>query len=235
MIEENFNKVEKLASAVYNNVVSGLSGYNSNPSISMEQLEDAVIDERLQIIKEYSIRGLLNYKDLYISINCIPVDCNTSLERCSKCLQHIPEDETKVAHFEIPQLINDLGDVAISYIGSTDRMNPFVFYTSTTALQYRKYRKRKQNKPYVWIDTTPNENEMYDCFLFNAPFVTEVSVVGAFKDLRQLCNNNCSNNNLKDHKSFLDATIVDRLTKKMLLYYRQYHMPPHPNDQTYKP
>lgn len=229
-----FNKVEKLASAVYNNVVSGLSGYNSNPTISMEQLEDAVVDERLQIIKEYFIRGLLSIKDLYISLNCIPVDCDTSLDRCPDC---VPQDEcysSKVAHFEIPQLINDLGDAAISYIGSSDMMNPFVFYTSATALKYRSYRKRKQNKPYVWVDTTPNEKGMYDCFLFNAPFVSQVSVVGAFKDLRQLCNLPCMKDK-EDQKSFLDADIVDRLTKKTLAYYRQYYMPPHPNDQTYRP
>ena len=114
-------------------------------------------------------------------------------------------------------------------------MNPFVFYTSTTALKYRSYRKRRKDKPYVWIDTTPNKNGMYDCFLFNAPFVDVISVVGAFKDIRQICDNNCSDNNQIDQKSFLDAEIVDRLTKKILTYYRQYHMPPHPNDQTYKP
>ena len=229
-----FNKIEKLASAVYNNIVSGLAGYNSNPSISMEQLEDAVIDERLLLVKEYFLKGLLNIKDLYISINCIPIDCDTSLERCTKCLGYSIDDETKVAHFEIPQLITDLGDLAISYIGSADRMNPFIIYTSSTALKYRSYRKRKQNKPYVWVDTTPNENGMYDCFLFNAPFVTEVSVVGAFKDLRDLCNYECMKNQ-EDQKSFLDADIVDRLSKKMLAYYRQYYIPPHPNDQTYKP
>lgn len=89
MNETSFNKVEKLASAVYNNIVSGLAGYNSNPSISMEQLEDSVVDERLQIIKEYTLKGIINNKDLYISINCIPVDCNTSLERCSECLGYI--------------------------------------------------------------------------------------------------------------------------------------------------
>jgi hypothetical protein len=42
-----FMLVSKLASAIYNDVVSGLQGYHHNPSISMEQLEDDVVDERL--------------------------------------------------------------------------------------------------------------------------------------------------------------------------------------------
>lgn len=238
MTETTFNKVEKLASAIYNNIVSGLAGYHNNPSLSMEQLEDAVVNERLQIIKEYMLKGILNYKDLYTSLHCIQVDCDTNLDRCSKCTDQLRSKDctsNKISHFEIPQVINDLGDAAISYIGSTDMMNPFVIYTSSTALKYRTYRKRKQNKPYVWIDTTPNENGMYDCFLFNAPFVDQVTVIAAFKDLRQLCTLSSCMKDVEDQKSFLDTDIVDRLTKKMILYYRQYHMPPHPNDQTYKP
>jgi hypothetical protein len=37
----------KLASAVYNDIVGGLRGYVSNPTMSMEQLEDDIVDERL--------------------------------------------------------------------------------------------------------------------------------------------------------------------------------------------
>lgn len=56
---------EKLASAIYNDIMSGLRGYSSNPSMSLEQLEDDIIDERLQIIKEYFIKGLVPKKRTY--------------------------------------------------------------------------------------------------------------------------------------------------------------------------
>ena len=52
-------QVEKLASAIYNDIVGGLSGITSTPAISIEQLQDDIVDERLQIIKEYSSRLLL--------------------------------------------------------------------------------------------------------------------------------------------------------------------------------
>ena len=51
--------ISKLASAIYNDVVSGLVGITSNPTMSLEQLEDDVVDERLQIIKEYSLKNLI--------------------------------------------------------------------------------------------------------------------------------------------------------------------------------
>ena len=89
--------IEKLASAVHNNVISGLAGYHINYSLNRKQLEDAVVDERLSLIREYTFKGINLSKDLYISINCIPVDCK-NIERC-KCKQ---ECGTPTLHFEIP-------------------------------------------------------------------------------------------------------------------------------------
>ena len=88
--------VSKLASAIYNDVVSGLAGITSNPTMSLEQLEDDVVDERLQIIKEYSLKNLIPRKDLMMAINCIDVDCK-SLERCSCGKQS--DGDTITAHF----------------------------------------------------------------------------------------------------------------------------------------
>ena len=44
--------VKKLASSIYNDVMTGLIGITSTPNMSIEQLEDEIIDERLTIIKE---------------------------------------------------------------------------------------------------------------------------------------------------------------------------------------
>jgi hypothetical protein len=64
----------------------------------MEQLEDDIVDERLQIIKEYSLKGVFPKRDLLLSLNCIDVDCE-SLDRC-RC--ETSENDELVAHFEIP-------------------------------------------------------------------------------------------------------------------------------------
>ena len=228
-----YNQIEKLASAIRNDVVSGLRGYHTNLSMSLEQLEQDIIDERLQILKEYSLKGILPAKDLYISINCIPIDCK-SIERC-RCVDPNDCSEPPMAHFEIPQVLNDYGDLAIDYIGSTDRQLPFIFYTSTTAFRYHKYRKRGKNRPYVWIDITPNENGMYDCFVFNAPLLSNISITAIFKDLRQLENYSCCIDMQDNNMSFIDNEIKKRLTEKKIRYYRQLATPLVPNDQSYQP
>lgn len=223
--------IEKLASQIRNDVVSGLKGYHSNLSMNMQQLEDEVVACRLAVLKEYMTRGVLPIKDLVMAINCIDVDCQ-SLERCT-CGQTGGD----VAHFEIPQLISDYGKQAIEYIGSVDRQNKFTIITSLSELENKKYRKRGQNKPYVWIDYAPNSNGMLDCFLFNAPFITQVSIVGIFKDPRQLNRYKCCNVDELEgpdvNYSFIDKAVKDKLTKEKLYYYRQLQPKSLPNTQEY--
>lgn len=226
--------IEKLASSIRNDVVSGLRGYHQNQSMNMDQLEDEVVACRLEILHQNFLKGVLPIKDLLIAINCVDVDCK-SLERCS--CREFNEDDTLVAHFEIPQLISYYGKQAIEYIGSVDRQNKFQVVTSLTELETRKYKRRNTNKPYVWIDYSPNENGMLDCFIFNAPFVEQVSVVGIFKDPRQLRIYNCCNtdelNGPDVNPSFIDKQIKDKLTKEKLYYYRQLAPQRLPNDQQY--
>jgi hypothetical protein len=170
----------KLASAIYNDIVSGLKGYHQTPAMSLEQLEDDIVDERLLIIKEYALRGMIPRRELLLSLNCIPVDCE-NLERC-KCDRD--ECDELVAHFEIPQISFEFGVNPIEYIGTTDRMLQFVIYTKPWMMKYNKYRKRAKKKPFVYIDFTPNENNMNDGFIFNAPLIKQLSAVFIPKDPR---------------------------------------------------
>lgn len=227
-----YNKLDKLASAIRNDVVSGLRGYHHNMSMSLEQLKDDIIEERLLILKEYSLKGILPLRDLYTSINCIQVDCK-DIERCRCGTSEDKCFSTPTAHFEIPQIVNDYGSLAIDYVGSSDRQMPFIFYTSSSAFRYHKYRKRGKNKPYIWIDTTPNENGMYDCFVFNAPLLSQVSITAIFKDLRQLERFSCCTENLDDNLTFIDTEVKKRLTEKKLRYYRSFAAPIKPNNQEY--
>lgn len=226
--------IEKLASQIINDVVSGLRGYHSNLALNRDQLGDEIVACRLEILHQYFLKGIIPVKDLLIAINCVNVDCE-SLERC-RCREY-NEDDTLVAHFQIPQLISYYGKQAIEYIGSTDRRNKFQVITSLTELENRQYKKRGKDKPYVWIDTAPNAEGMLDCFIFNAPFLEQVSVVGVFKDPRQLNRYNCCNtdelNGPDVNPSFVDQLVKDKLTKEKLYYYRQMAAQRLPNDQQY--
>lgn len=220
-------QISKLASAIYNDVMAGLSGYSATPTMSLEQLEDEVVEERLLIIKEYALKNLVPVKDLSMQINCIPVDCK-SMDKCCGDTQY----SKAIAHFEIPQTLNEYGIDSLQYIGSVDKQVPFTIYTSTM-YQYHKYRIRTPRKPYVYIDTTPNENNMYDGWIFNAPLLETISVVGIFKDPRQIEEFSCCLADL-DNMNFIDTEVKKRLTEKKLRYYRQMLTTPTPNNQVAK-
>lgn len=225
--------IEKLASAIKNDVVSGLRGYHQNLSLNIEQLQDEIVACRLSIIKQYALKGIFPIEDLLMSINCINIDCE-SLERCP-CNK---SSDSTIAHFEIPQIVTDYGELAINYIGSTDRKYRFNIVMSLFEFNTIKYRKRGSKRPYVWIDLSPNKNGMLDCFVFNAPLLKQVSVVAIFKDPRQLdqydcCKDEDASLGADTNLSFIDELVRDKLTKEKLYYYRQLAAQPLPNDQQY--
>lgn len=219
----------KLASAIYNNVVSGLVGFSTTPTISLDQIEDEVVTERLQIIKEYALKNLVPREDLMMAINCIPVDCK-SMDKCpcGKASYSKP-----VAHFEIPQLINGTPGGSVEFVGSVDRQIQFKVYDST-AFQYHKFLRRGATKPYVYIEPTPNENNKYDGWIFNAPLLEVISVIGIFKDPRQVAEYDCCATTELENFTFISTEIIKRLTEKYLRYYRGYLQQPQPNTQAPK-
>lgn len=235
-----YTSISRLADAIINDVYGGLKGYHTNLSISKEQLEQDIVDLRLLIIKEYMVKGILPVQDLLTSINCIPVDCD-SLEKC-KC--STSSDSNPTMHFQIPQILFDYGlGKAIYYIGSVDKQLPFIVYTKplNRVSTIQKYRKRGKTKPWVYIDVTPNSEGLLDCYVFGAPFLKQVSVVGIFKDPRQLEEFQCCGDNGQEsitytdsNFNFIDTAIKDRLIKSKLYYYRQLAPALKPNTQSYE-
>lgn len=225
-------ELNKLASAILNDILSGLRGITSNISLSIEQLEDDIIDERLTIIKEYALKGLLPVKDLVTSINCLEVDCKP-IENCNLCNSNLNVRETNIPHVEIPQIVTDLGVDAIQYFGTVDRNTPFKIYTDIS-YQYHKYNRWLGRKPYIYIDTSPNENGMYDCYIFNAPLIKTLSIIAVFKDPRQLEQFTCCNAEEVSNMNFLTNDIKRRITEKKVRWYRNLAAPNLPNDQVAK-
>lgn len=219
--------LEKLASAIHNNVMSGLHGATINVPFTLEQVEDGIINERMQIIKEYALKNLIPENDLAYSIRCIKVDCE-SLDRCP-CS---PIERTKLKHIEIPQVFTEFSNSGILFVGSTDGYIDYKVYT-TNAYKHHKSKRRGSNKPYVWFDLTPNKNNMIDGFIFNMDGpLKEVLVKIVPKDIRQLDNFTCCSGESPDNISFINNEIERRLTEKYIRWYRQLASPQSPNDQT---
>ena len=74
---------------------------------------------------------------------------------------------------------------------------------------------------------------MYDGYIFNAPYIKEISIVAVFKDLRQLEKYSCCADLQDDNFSFINNEIRNRLSKQKIYFYRQMAAPIIPNNQEY--
>ena len=214
--------VNQIASAIINDLFSGnLVSLSNRAMISQEQIEDECIEARCAIIKDWYLKNILNLGDMMVAINCIEVDCKDQ-NKCS-CMSSLAN--AKMAkHFEIPQLMPGLGVDALAFVGSTDRSHAFKVYYNLEAIKYQqhyqKYRKRPNNKPFVYIEKTPNENGMYDCWIFDAPFVQYIAVIGIFKDPRQLEKYNCCDDIDYLEMGAISNEIKNRILQKKIQLYR---------------
>lgn len=222
-------KIEVLASVILNEVKAGLSGMNANPTISEEQIEDEIIETRHTLIKELYLKGILKKHDLMLAINCIDVDCKDPAKCCDF------NSGKAVKHFEIPPLVESLGKDAIDYIGAADRGNNLKdnVYFSATLAEKHKYKRYGGDSPYIYIEKTPNENGMYDCWIYNLPFIKRISIIGIFRDPRDLKEYDCCNDDVASYLDLGSITdlVKDQLLKNKFYYYRQAIEMPVPNKQ----
>lgn len=220
--------LDKIASSIWNDLYGGTSGFNANPAISMFQIEDECVEKRQVVIRELFTKGLLKLNDLAVTLNCINVECD-NMVKCDRCDQ-APFSYKMQPHFEIPQLLPDVEEDAIIYIGSADGMYPFKVYYSTEGIKMNKYRRRSSNDPFIYIDRTPNSNQMCDCWVFNAPFIKQIKVTAVFKDLRQLEQFACCRD--FDYLDFgiISDEVKNRVKKDKFIFYRENLSKPHLTD-----
>lgn len=210
-------ELNKLTSAIINDLWGGnLIPLSNRSLISEEQIADECIETRSSIIREWYQRSLLKKHDLMTAINCVPVDCKDQ----NKCACKDITNAKNAKHFEIPILLDGLGSDAIEFIGSTDRSESYKVYYTKEATKYQQYKKRGSSKPYVYVERTPNENNMYDCWIFNAPYVKNIAVIGIFKDPRQLDVYNCCNKTEYLDLGSISDEIKRRIIAKKVQLYR---------------
>lgn len=198
----------------------------------MLQLEDEIMEKRQGVIIDLFAKNLLKLEDLAVTINCVEVDCENMI-KCDSCDKTPLANKTQ-AHFEIPQLLTTVGEGAIIYIGSADGMVPFRVYFSMESAKANQYRRRRSSEPYVYVDLTPNSNQMCDCWLFNAPFVKQVKVTAVFKDLRQLEEYTCCRD--FDYLDFgiISDEVKNRVKKDKFMFYRENLSQPYPTNTVYR-
>ena len=194
--------------------------------ISLEQLMDEVVAERNIILKEYLLKGIINFQEMFLSINCVEVNC----DYMSKCCE-LPIGE-KALHFEIPPIMYINGVNTIKFIGSIDRKVKYKVYTDDS-YRFHQYKRRGSNKPYVYVDTAINANGNLDCYIFNLPMVKYISIVALFQDPRKLLDWDCCSNSEESilECGILSDEILKRLTEKYIRWYKTAAQPVLPNNQ----
>lgn len=219
--------IDKLSSIAYNSIIGGLQGYEATQNISLVQLKDELIQTRMTILQKYAIQNRLPYKDLYLSIDCIDVTCKPIGECCGEVYSE------PLPHFEIPQIFVGGGDESIQYIGTIDKSKKFKVYTSPQLFRFHKYKTMGSNKPYVYLDMTPNKNNKIDGYIFNAPLLEKISVSAIFKDPRDLEDYLCCDYDFENlqNLNFIDTEAIDTVVNKYLKYYRQLYPQPQQNNQ----
>lgn len=220
-------ELSKITSAIINDLYGGSAGLTANPSISYEQIEDEVVEKRIAVIKELYHKGLINPDELAMSINCIPVECE-DMAACDNCSADYFISNKKNLHCEIPILMDDVD--AILYIGSVDKSTRYSVYYSIDQARNHQYRRRRNTEPFVYIDRTPNKNNMHNCWIFNAPFVKRLSVVGIFKDLRQLQQYSCCDNDKYLDFGSISDEVKNRVKRDKFTFYRESRATPTPTD-----
>lgn len=218
--------IDQGKSAVYNLVMDGLKGASINSSLLIGQVEDEYINERLKVIEEINMIGKLNYKDLYLPLRGLKASCSNIERVCNDT-----SAKENIKKIEIPQIISSIGSRSINYFGAKDMTLNFRVYMDVNDLMSNKYKRSKNNNPYVWIDITPNENNMNDAFIFNAPYIVDASVIGAFKDVRQVESLGCCATSELHNISSIDSEVIKRLAAKYIEAHRKLSMVSRPNDQ----
>lgn len=223
-------ELSKITSAIINDLYGGTAGLTANPSISYEQIEDEVVEKRIAVIKELYQKGLISKGDLAMSINCIPVECKDIAGCDGNCNSNYFASNKLEKWFEIPLLVDDLGADSIVYIGSLDKDTPYDVFFSLDNARSHQYRRRGADKPYIYINRTPNKNNMHDCWVYNAPFIKMISIIGVFKDLRQLSQYSCcANTEYLDFGTISDE-VKNRVKRDKTVFYREQRVIPTPTD-----
>ena len=202
--------LDAIASAIYNSVVGGSTGISANPKISIEQIKDEAVAERHQVLREFLLKGVIKIDELMKTISCIPVDC----DYISKCCDAKVGD--RAMHFEIPPIMVFPGEKTIKYIGSIDNNTEFTVYMDQS-YKYHNFRRRKSQRPYVFVDTAINSNGNMDCYIYGAPFIKTIKIVALFNDPRKLLEWDCCS---ADEDVAMDFGLIsDEVIKRMVEKY----------------
>lgn len=221
--------LKQMASAIRNNVVSGLNGMSST-IFSLEQLEDEIVLTASAVVVKLINEGILDAERLYQRIDGIKLECTDVSLNCD-----VPTD-TCAPHFTIPNINRAVAE-PILYLGSLDGDISFKIYYGRE-YRFHKYRLSTNKRPFAWISTQANSNGLYDVFLFNLGKYNNLKYVSIdvllddpYEILKTDYYDQFASSEFYAPK-FVQADIINTLSQKYISFYRQLYQKQPPNTQS---
>jgi len=220
--------LNEMATAIRNHVVDGLNGVDTLP-FSIEQLQKEILISVPGVLLELSSKGVIDLLKLTQRIDGIRLHNDDVSGNCSV------DSGSCAPHFEIPN-VNRFISEPITFIGSMDSRISFKIYYDRD-WRFHKYRLATANKPFAWVSTRANSNGLYDIFLFNLgkySGLKYISIDALFDNPYDIFNTPYFEQFSAAEfyaPSVVQETVIDKLTKKYIDYYRKLHMIPKPNTQ----
>jgi len=222
--------LRQIASLIRNNVVSGLKGV-TNESFSMEQLMHEVMLETNTIITKHIKERSLLVSNISQRLDGIEMKCEDTSSNCSIGSQ------TYAKHVKIPKLAQFVTvEEALSYVGPMDNSFNFKVYINEDYM-YHQYNLVTKNKPYAWLNTSDDEDGMYDIYFFNLGKYDNlkfISVVARFENPTKLLSSEFGTR-FKASEFYAPDIIlnevIQNITKRWIELYKLGATPPIPNTQ----
>lgn len=225
--------LNEITSSIRNRIADGLSGNISNQAFSLEQLEEEVDLQRADIINKYIISGnKMNINYIFQTIDLLPVKC-LSLSDNVPCGFSVPS--SGAPSVKLPPIMATIDDSAIEFFGLSNKQTEFIVYFDTDSISNHKYRQKTNSKPFIWVDTTMDENGFMTAYLLNAgPYsnIKYLSIRAIFEHPSRVNVNDPAYGD-KEYPApgHIQNAIIDALTEKYVRYYRQMNIAPLPNIQ----
>lgn len=224
--------LDEIVSVVRSNVGAGLKEVG-NYTFSLDQLKHEASNIRSLLILQDSEKGILNKEYFAQKItNVDPLTLGIFPE------EGLIESNSPALITKIPKLAMTKDNSSLLYLGPKDMSLNVLTYYSYNSVKTHQYSRVLKNRPFALIDNAHDADGNVTVYFGNlgpSPFKF-ITVRGIFDDPVKILQ---SDGYYVDNEEFpaplaVQNLIIDELTKRYLIYYRQQSGTNEFNDQTDK-
>jgi len=221
----------QIASTIENNVSDALSGAILNRAVTYDQIYGEIDLLREKLAYDQIKTGKIDIKYFMQSLPLQNLVCRDLTRGCG-----IIKSGESVPSIRIPKLMAMQDNSQLEYVGLANKQKRFITYYDIDDISNHKYRLKTPESPFVWVDLTPDNDDMIALFFFNLGqynALKYVEVRGAFAKPTNVMPLNPE----EDEKEYpapgvIQEMIISTLSERYIRYYRQLNVMPTPNTQS---